>query len=239
MLPKKKKFYVVWAGLVPGIYKTWNECKIQIDGYPGARYKGYFDRISAEKAFQQGPDQRFPPKKIKSSTSFNGDHGPLLQEGKIVIYTDGSALNNPGPGGYGAVILNGENRVELSGGFRKTTNNRMEMLAAIKALAHIQSQTSIVLFTDSKYIVDSVTKGWAQRWKSKGWFRTKDQYAENRDLWATMLTLIDSRKVEFRWVKGHAGIPENERCDELATSESGNSPRAIDTFFEDEKCNPS
>jgi len=237
MSSKKKKFYVVWSGVEPGIYGSWNECKLQIDGYPGAQYKGFYDRVSAEEAYANEYVQTFEGSKSKASVVVETDHSELLQCGKIVIYTDGSALSNPGPGGYGAVLLDGENRAELSGGFRLTTNNRMEMLAGITALAYLQEKSDIVLFTDSKYIVDSVNKGWAKRWKSKGWRRNKDQYAENRDLWAKMLDLIDFHNVEFRWVKGHAGIPENERCDELATNESGNSPKAIDTYFESEKQN--
>jgi len=235
MSSKKKKYYVVWSGVEPGIYESWAECKSQIDGYPGAQYKGFYDRSSAEEAFANEYKQTFGNSKPKDSIATESDHSELLQNGKIVVYTDGSALSNPGPGGYGAVLLDKTKRVELSGGFRKTTNNRMEMLAAITALAYLKEKSDIVLFTDSKYIVDSVNKGWAKRWKSKGWLRTKDQYAENRDLWAKMLDLIDFHNVEFKWVKGHAGIPENERCDELATAESGNSPKAIDTFFESEK----
>ena len=137
---------------------------------------------------------------------------------RVEIYTDGSCLGNPGPGGYGVVLLHGENRRELSGGFRLTTNNRMEMLAVIKGLEALKEKCDVTLYSDSKYVVDAVTKGWAQRWRANGWMRNRKERAINPDLWELMLPLCQQHEVEFRWVKGHAGVPENERCDRLAVA---------------------
>ncbi|MGK7950749.1 MAG: ribonuclease HI [Xenococcaceae cyanobacterium] len=137
---------------------------------------------------------------------------------KIIIYTDGACTGNPGAGGYGAVIIDGEQRQEISGGFRLTTNNRMEMMAAIVALQTLETKSKVILHTDSKYIVDAVTQGWAKRWQANNWKRNKKEKAKNPDLWQDLLDLCDRHQVDFVWVKGHAGIPENERCDRLAVS---------------------
>lgn len=131
---------------------------------------------------------------------------------KITIYTDGASRGNPGPGGYGTVLLAGPYRKELSEGFRKTTNNRMELLAVIKGLESLKKEGSEVLvISDSKYVVDAVNKGWIWGWLKKG-FKGK----KNEDLWRRFVEAYKKHKVEFRWVKGHAGNVENERCDQLA-----------------------
>lgn len=137
---------------------------------------------------------------------------------KIIIYTDGACTGNPGAGGYGAVIIEDEQRQEISGGFRLTTNNRMEMMAAIVALQTLETKSEVILHSDSKYIVDAVTQGWAKRWQANNWKRNKKEKAKNPDLWQDLLDLCDRHQVDFVWVKGHAGIPENERCDRLAVS---------------------
>jgi len=139
----------------------------------------------------------------------------------ITIYTDGACSGNPGPGGYGTVLKQGPHRKELSEGFKLTTNNRMEMLAVIRGLQALKYDNSTVkIYSDSKYIVDAINKGWARKWRAKGWRRNKKEMAKNPDLWALLLDLIDQHHVEFNWVKGHAGNPENERCDELAVAAS-------------------
>lgn len=135
---------------------------------------------------------------------------------EVVIYTDGACICNPGPGGYGVVLLYGQHRKELSGGFRLTTNNRMEMMAAIIGLRALKTRCSVTLYSDSQYLVESVTKGWAKRWRSNNWKRNKKEYAINPDLWEQVLDLCEQHEVEFQWVKGHAGNIENERCDCLA-----------------------
>ena len=134
----------------------------------------------------------------------------------VTIYTDGACSGNPGPGGYGAVLLHKSHRKELSGGEAQTTNNRMEMLAAIVGLEALKEPCQVALYSDSKYLVDAIEKGWAKRWQQNNWMRNKKDPALNPDLWERLLALLDKHKMTFHWVKGHAGNPENERCDELA-----------------------
>lgn len=135
---------------------------------------------------------------------------------KVDIYTDGACSGNPGAGGYGAVILYKGQRKELSDGFKCTTNNRMEILAVIKALEALKVPCEVDLYSDSKYVVDAIEKGWARKWKNNGWKRNKTDMALNVDLWERLLTLLEKHKVTFIWVKGHAANVENERCDFLA-----------------------
>ena len=135
---------------------------------------------------------------------------------EVDIYTDGACINNPGPGGYGVVLLYNQHRKELSGGFRLTTNNRMEMMAAIVGLATLKTKCAVTLYTDSQYLVNAVMKGWAKKWQANGWKRNKRENAKNPDLWEQLLNLCANHDVKFVWVKGHAGIPENECCDRLA-----------------------
>lgn len=137
----------------------------------------------------------------------------------VEIFTDGACSGNPGPGGYGAILRVGEHVKELSGGDANTTNNRMELMGVIAALSALKYPCDVVLTTDSKYVVDSVTKGWAKGWKAKGWIKSDKKPALNVDLWEKLLDLLDVHNVKFVWVKGHAGHPENERCDELAVME--------------------
>lgn len=155
----------------------------------------------------------------------------------VEIFTDGACSGNPGPGGYGAVLRVGEHTKEISGGEARTTNNRMELMGVISALSALKYPCDVVLTTDSKYVVDSVTKGWAKSWRANGWRKSDKKPALNADLWEKLLDLLDTHNVRFVWVKGHAGHPENERCDALAVAErdkfanqvgntgnSGNSP---------------
>ncbi|WP_028581216.1 ribonuclease HI [Desulfogranum japonicum] len=135
---------------------------------------------------------------------------------QVEIYTDGGCLGNPGPGGYGAILTFGEHRKELSGGYALTTNNRMELMACIKALEALKFPCKVTITSDSKYVVDSMTKGWAKRWRANNWKRNSKDKAENPDLWAILLDLAEQHTVDFVWVKGHDGHTENERCDQLA-----------------------
>lgn len=147
---------------------------------------------------------------------------------QITVYTDGSALGNPGPGGYGIVLIAGKHRKELSGGFRKTTNNRMELLAVIIALETLKNPGSqVVIYSDSSYVVDAVEKGWVFNWVKKG-FKNK----KNPDLWRRFLEIYPKHKVRLKWVKGHAGIPENERCDRLAVEAAQQSNLPPDEAYE-------
>ena len=139
---------------------------------------------------------------------------------KVTIYTDGACSGNPGPGGYGAILMYGEHKKELSGGEPETTNNRMELMGVITALRALKRPCRVQLYTDSQYIVNAVTKGWAVRWRENGWVRNKKDRALNPDLWQTLLELLEILDVTFHWVKGHAENPYNNRCDELAVAES-------------------
>ena len=135
---------------------------------------------------------------------------------EVTIYTDGACSGNPGPGGYGVVMIYKDQRKELAAGFQNTTNNRMELLGAIAGLEHLKESCSVTLYTDSQYLVNAVEKGWAKKWRANGWMRNKKEPALNSDLWERILQLLDHHRVKFIWVKGHAGNPENERCDRLA-----------------------
>ena len=138
---------------------------------------------------------------------------------EIKIYTDGACSKNPGPGGWGAVLIYKSHRKEISGADAQTTNNRMELTAVIKALECLKEKCKIELFTDSKYVCDSIKKGWAESWRNNNWKKSDKKPAINTDLWEILLNLISKHDITFNWVKGHAGNIENERCDELATSE--------------------
>ncbi len=141
-----------------------------------------------------------------------------MAEPAVTIYTDGAASPNPGRGGYGAVVIRDGHRQELSGGFRNTTNNRMELLSVIVALRHIQDpQVAATVYSDSKYVVDNLNGGYVARWRSNRWRTTSTkQQAKNADLWQELLALTERHQVTFCWIKGHTENPENCRCDELA-----------------------
>ena len=142
----------------------------------------------------------------------------VLRMTGVTIYTDGACIGNPGPGGYGAVLLSEGNRRELSGGYAETTNNRMELMAAIVGLEALKRPCEVTLYSDSKYLVDAIEKGWARKWRSNSWMRNREERAVNPDLWERLLILTEQHNVAFKWVRGHAGVKENERCDQLATT---------------------
>jgi ribonuclease HI len=152
---------------------------------------------------------------------------------QVTIYTDGACLRNPGPGGYGVVVLlsDGQRR-ELSGGFRLTTNNRMEILAAIEGLKLLKQPSKVLLYSDSQYLVNAMQQGWAKRWQANGWMRGKGQPAINPDLWKQLLALCEQHEVTFSWVRGHAGNAENERCDRLSVQAAKGRNLPIDTGYE-------
>jgi ribonuclease HI len=134
----------------------------------------------------------------------------------VEIYTDGGCEPNPGPGGYGVLLLHPKKRAETSGGFRKTTNNRMEIFAAIAGLELLKQPCKVTLYRDSQHLVKAMTEDWVAAWKRKGKWRTKTERPENVDLWQRLDALCQKHQVEYRWVKGHAGNPDNERCDQLS-----------------------
>lgn len=135
---------------------------------------------------------------------------------KVEIFTDGACSGNPGPGGYGVILRFNGNEKELSAGYKKTTNNRMELLAIIVGLEALKESCEVNLYSDSRYIIDALTKGWLTRWQANRWKRNKIDKVKNVDLWKRLLPLLEKHKINFHWVKGHAGHAENERCDVLA-----------------------
>jgi ribonuclease HI len=151
---------------------------------------------------------------------------------EVLIYTDGACSGNPGPGGYGVLIVEGNKSRTLAQGYRKTTNNRMELMAVIAGLQAVGPGTQVRVISDSKYVVDAVNKGWAQKWRRNGWKRNRREYAENADLWAQLLELLAGRKVTFSWVRGHAGSAGNERVDRLAVEASQRKSLSVDQAFE-------
>jgi len=257
MVKNKNKFYAVACGREPGIHREWygeNGAEAQVKEFPGARYRKFSNLSDAQawlnalpkpKQTERSASRKSKPVKTGKSTPKDDISGKKidvaveLKEGKVIIYTDGGCSNNPGPGGYGAVLLHKNKdrdeivRKELYGGFRFTTNNRMELLACIEGLKALKHPLPVFLFSDSQYVVKGIMKGWARRWKSKGWMRTKEDPAENADLWAQLLELCDKIQVTFFWVKGHAGNPENERCDQLATQAAADTDKqSRDTAYE-------
>lgn len=137
---------------------------------------------------------------------------------KITIYSDGACSGNPGPGGYGVILKFNDTEKELSGGFRNTTNNRMEIMGAIAGLEVLKEPCDVTIVTDSQYLVNAIEKGWAAKWKANGWMRNSKERALNADLWERLLKLTKFHTVKFNWVRGHNGHPENERCDMLAVA---------------------
>ncbi len=139
---------------------------------------------------------------------------------EVHIYTDGACSGNPGPGGWGAILCYKDQKKEMSGGERQTTNNRMELTGVIMALRALKEPCEVTVTSDSKYVVDAMKLGWAEKWRANGWMRTKKEPAKNPELWEELLTLCEKHRVTFTWVKGHAENPYNNRCDELAVAES-------------------
>ncbi len=136
---------------------------------------------------------------------------------KVLIYTDGSSRGNPGPGGYGALLLSGEHQKERSGGYEKTTNNRMELMAVIVALEALKVPCDVEVFSDSKYVINAMDQGWIHGWRQRGWAKADKKPLKNTDLWRRVYDAMQTHDVKWIWVKGHAGNIHNERCDYLAT----------------------
>jgi len=229
----RPKFYAVAVGRSTGIFTSWGVCEAQVKGVAGARYKSFPTRAEAE-AWLRDPSSASPkPQRTPSPSRSLSAAPPEHPAGALIIYTDGGAINNPGPGGYGVVICNGDGRRELSGGFRLTTNNRMEMTACIVALKAVAGcGRSIVLYSDSSYLVNGIQKGWARSWRARGWRKADGAPAMNVDLWSELLDLLDKETVTLCWVKGHAGHELNERCDQLAVSAARSTDLSIDRGYE-------
>ncbi len=223
----KKKFYAVASGKKNGIYTSWSEAEAQVKGFGGAKYKGFVSRSDAE-AWMKNPEYNQKIKKEKRDTY----QQPVASGAEIEIYTDGGAINNPGPGGYGAVLLVNGELSELFGGFKHTTNNRMELMACIKGIEALPTRSkTVALFSDSKYVVNGISKGWAKSWRKRGWLKSDGKPAVNSDLWAILLDIIEGLAITFHWVKGHAGNPLNERCDKLAVSSARGDNLPVDSGY--------
>lgn len=246
MTKSTKKFYAVVKGRKPGIYETWfgpGGAHEQVMSFPGAVYKGFANLLEAREYIAGAPGSRRSGKQ-----AVKGRPGLLPQkaaqqketpagsshEDEVAVYSDGGCINNPGPGGYGTVIIDGEKRTELSGGFRLTTNNRMELLGSIMGLKSLgrKPDKQVKVYTDSRYVVNGISKGWARKWRKNNWMRDAKHRAENVDLWAILLDLCDVYSPEFIWVKGHAGNVENERCDILAGQAALQADLAVDLAYE-------
>ena len=224
-----KKIYAVRNGRQTGLFTTWAECQKQVNGYAGARFKGF---TNAEEAMRwlSGDDTAASPSARVSA--HHPVHPPKSQplhrtnpsnaDQDYIIYTDGSCLRNPdGPGGWAMVARTMATGAvsEQSGGHPSTTNNRMELTAAIKALQWAPSGSRVALYTDSQYLKNGITR-WLAAWKRRGWKKADGMPVLNRELWMALDALYASHIVTFHWVKGHAGIDLNERCDQLAKKEA-------------------
>jgi ribonuclease HI len=151
---------------------------------------------------------------------------------KVVMYTDGACTGNPGPGGYAAVILKGSERKEISGGYRLTTNNRMELMAAIEGLRAIPQRSDVLLYTDSRYLSDAINLHWVNSWRARNWRKSSKEKVLNVDLWKLLLQELDRHQVRIEWVEGHAGVKENERADRLSVQAAQRSGLPPDTGYE-------
>ncbi len=151
---------------------------------------------------------------------------------RVTIHTDGSCLGNPGPGGYGVILEHDGHEKELSGGFRRTTNNRMEILAVIVGLEALMEPCSVTVYSDSRYVVDAIEKGWARKWRANRWMRNKRDHAVNPDLWERLLTALNKHEVELKWVRGHSGNSGNVRADRLAVAAASRSGLSSDEGYE-------
>ena len=229
MAKKKKQYYAVVKGRVPGIYRTWfgaGGAAEQVQGLDDARYRGFFTQeemfawladLPQRMLKKEAPELAALAAENKGNTpSLEEEARALLAAGKVVIFTDGSADTHSRCGGYGAVVRSGTARKELSGGFRGTTNNRMELTAVIRALETLEKPSDVVVFSDSQYVVRAMRESWIENWNANGWARDKKQELKNADLWQQLYALDKKHHVTYQWVRGHSGTRENERCDRLA-----------------------
>ena len=239
---KKKDYYLVIKGHQTGLYRTWfgdEGAAEQVKGYPDAVFKGFYTREEALKWLNQFSPEKLPSNLLNLVQDLPAsqdveDVKKLLKQGKVLIYTDGGANPNPGAGGYGVVLYINGKKKELSGGFQLTTNNRMELLACIKGLEILKEKSDVILYSDSQYIVNAVEKGWAKKWQLNKWLKEGEKRT-NYDLWAKLLPLCEEHDVEFKWVKGHAGNMDNERCDQLASQMASKKDLPVDNGYENVK----
>lgn len=212
-----KKFYAVKRGRKTGLFTVWAECAAQVKGFQGAVYKGFMTEEEA-RAWLGGADARTEQPRAAAEMA-----APSAPDADYIIHTDGSCLRNPGgAGGWAAVIETTATGAveEKSGGDPETTNNRMELTAALMALSAVPEGARVALYTDSQYLKNAFTKFWLPAWKKRGWKKADGEPVLNQDLWVQLDAAFAARQVQFHWVKGHAGNPRNERCDVLARAEA-------------------
>ena len=212
-----KKFYAVKRGRKTGLFTVWAECAAQVKGFQGAVYKGFMTEEEA-RAWLGGADARTEQPHAAATMA-----APSAPDADYIIHTDGSCLRNPGgAGGWAAVIETAATGAveEKSGGAPETTNNRMELTAALMALSAVPEGARVALYTDSQYLKNAFTKFWLPAWKKRGWKKADGEPVLNQDLWVQLDAAFAARQVQFHWVKGHAGNPRNERCDVLARAEA-------------------
>jgi ribonuclease HI len=238
----KQKYYAVVVGRKPGLYDEWfgaDAAEAQVKGLANAVYKSFQSRAEAEAWYRERAGRA--PANVQISradepeTDYYRLHQQALAAGKVVVYTDGGCLVNPGAGGYGVVLLHQGRRKELSGGYARTTNNRMELIACIAGLRALKQPSAVLLFSDSAYVVNGIAKGWAQRWRANGWRREEAgrcQPVKNADLWGELLDQCARHQPEFVQLKGHAGAAENERCHQLASAAMARADLPPDAGFE-------
>ncbi|MBU1565748.1 MAG: ribonuclease HI [Proteobacteria bacterium] len=227
----KKKFYAVALGRRSGIFTDWPSAEAQVKGFAGAKYKSF---PSEEEAGAWLENPVYAKKEHCQNNNAPVQVLPEPRPGAIIVFTDGGCINNPGPGGYGVVIQEGpEERLEMSGGYRLTTNNRMEMTAALVALEKLRGcGAPIDLYSDSSYLVNGITKGWARKWRNNGWCKADGGVVVNVDLWQRLLLLAEALDVRFHWLKGHVGNEGNERCDKLAVSAARQPDLPVDDGYQ-------
>lgn len=230
-------------GRRPGVYPIWtgkNGAEAQVKDFPGALFKGFADPQEAARWLKS---LNIPASRIPEEVSrlLSGEQGAghiderldqALSTGKAALFTDGACRHNPGPGGYGALLISENRTQEISGGFRRTTNNRMELMACILGLKLLKRPSQVVIFSDSRYVVNMMKMGAASRWKAAGWRKVNGQPVLNVDLWDELLKLCAVHQVEFIWVKGHAEYEQNMRCDELAVKAATEKATGVDAGFE-------
>ena len=246
MTKARKQYYVVVHGRQPGFYTEWlgeNGASKQVEGFTDAIYKGFYNKEDASqwlREFSEETLQTYAPNLLDlvdytvPIQVVDGDV-ELLKEDKVVIHTDGCALGNPGPGGYAVILRYKDRQKEISGGVQETTNNRMELMACIEGLRALKQKSTVVVFSDSKYLVDSINNKWIYKWRNEHWVKSRNRKVLNADLWKTLLDLIGQHEIEFRWIRGHNIDKSNQRCDFLAREVADKSNLSVDTGFDREE----
>lgn len=238
----KKQYYIVVHGHKPGLYTEWfgdNGASKQVEGFNDAIYKGFYskeDALQWLREFSEEMLQKYAPNLLdlvdySIPLKVVDDDVELLKEGKVVIHTDGCALGNPGVGGFAVLLRYKDKEKEITGGFQETTNNRMELIACIEGLKSLKQKSNVIVFSDSKYLVDAIVNQWIYKWRNNHWTKSKSQKVLNADLWKTLLDLIEQHEVELRWVRGHNIDKSNQRCDILAKQAAQQKNLPIDIGF--------